>query len=549
MTSTTKWLVCSGAGQFLEIAPKLVGAGFLGGVEWEPNVARALVRLSEVPKDAMGVVVAPGCLGGDPRETISLMVDFVGAAVTVLVDPAPDEPDVAHALDGVDIVIAPAGLFDVLLSLGRRLCADVGALERSPSGLACPPSEPAGAVTVPGALRAAQREETPQVTPGQPRGLRATGSFPRTTPHVSVPGKAEGAHAGDACAPWGAPPGAAGLDDLSSAPVETGACGAGAPACGGAATAPQATRGAPAPMTAPVADRPQVRLLETRMTEHVPTVCVASARGGVGKSAISALMAVDLARRGLRVALLDMDFQFGACLGFLGADETDGLTEAVGMGEQVALDERALARCRTSVEDGLEAFEFCRLPERSELLVPHAGALVRAARAGADLAIVDLPTGMSEGVAQVLEESDRCLLVCDQGALSLESLGALTALCGRAGTPLTKLVSVVNRCDQRHRDETFLSRARFELQTPQVVHVTDGGTEVVSLLSCGSAGELVSSRNRMALSVAQMASSLCADLGCAPSARDAAGRATPGRRQARAGAKRQLRGDVVPCPS
>ena len=43
------------------------------------------------------------------------------------------------------------------------------------------------------------------------------------------------------------------------------------------------------------------------MDAPVPTVCVASARGGVGKSALAVVSALALARRGLNVALSDFD--------------------------------------------------------------------------------------------------------------------------------------------------------------------------------------------------------------------------------------------------
>lgn len=67
-----------------------------------------------------------------------------------------------------------------------------------------------------------------------------------------------------------------------------------------------------------------------------------------------------------------------------------------------------------------------------------------------------------------------------------------------------------------HRDEGFLSRAQFEVQTPQIVRVVDGGPEVMQMLAIGSAGELLAMRNRFALSASDAAHALCADLGCQP---------------------------------
>jgi MinD-like ATPase involved in chromosome partitioning or flagellar assembly len=548
MMRATKWLVCSGAGQYLEIAPKIVGAGFVGGIEWEPNVSRALVRLSEVPKSAMGVIVAPGCLGGDPRESVALMVDFVGAAVTILIDSAPEAPDVEHALDGVDIVIPVGRLFDVLLTLAQ-------------SGDPVPRSQVLPVLTNEDLVRAFRagapgRQANPQQACLRNDGeapdahisnqgscaLRATGSFPKITRDAS---STTSSFPFLDSVPQARDLQAAAPREGEQSGVSRERNGSSESPARGDSSEPLANNMPSAPQPSCVPSAPQVRVVGPPESVHVPTVCIASARGGVGKSSIAALMAIGLARQGLKVSLLDLDFQFGTCLGFLGADETDGIVEEVGMGEQICLDARTISRCRASTESGLDAFEFCRLPERSELLVSQAGAIVRIARQGADIAIVDLPSGMNEGVAQVFEVSDRCMLVCDQGALSLESLAAFTSLCGRAGIPLTKLVSVINRCDQRHRDETFLSRARFELQTPQVLHIIDGGAEVTSLLSCGSAGELVSMRNRMALSIAEAAGSICADLGCAPEPM----KVRSPKASRRSGSKRSLKGELVPCPS
>lgn len=73
------------------------------------------------------------------------------------------------------------------------------------------------------------------------------------------------------------------------------------------------------------------------------------------------------------------------------------------------------------------------MPEQAELLFGVSAQLVRAARTGSDVAVVDLPAGVNETVAQAIELSDRCLFVADQGALSLESVSAQQALCGPSG--------------------------------------------------------------------------------------------------------------------
>ena len=153
------------------------------------------------------------------------------------------------------------------------------------------------------------------------------------------------------------------------------------------------------------------------------------------------------------------------------------------------------------------------MPEQAELLFGVSEQLVRAARAGSDVAVVDLPAGVNETVAQAIELSDRCLFVADQGALSLESVSAQQALCARLGIPRTKLITVMNRCDPRHRDEGFLQRASFETQAPQVVRVLDGGADVTQMLSIGHAADLIKIQNKFAVSVDALMAQVCSGLG------------------------------------
>lgn len=304
----------------------------------------------------------------------------------------------------------------------------------------------------------------------------------------------------------------------------------------------------------PVVSLPQLECSVAGEDDHVPTICVSSSRGGVGKTSLAVLVAVALAREGLSVSLIDLDFQFGTCLGYLGADETDGLFDAGAPPRTVRVDARTLARCRTTPEARLAAFEFCKAPEHAEVLAGMAGKLIRCARAGSDVAVVDLPSGVSEVCAQAFETADRCLLVADQRAFAIESLVAQQTLCARMGVARTKLVTVMNRCDARHRDEGFLSRVQFEVQTPQLARVVDGGPEVMQMMSIGSAAELLTMRNKFALSVADLAHMIAADLGCRSNFENVLGAAPVRLSEAapKTGApklrKRGKRGVQEPCP-
>ncbi len=496
----TRWLVCAGAGQYLGIAAKLVGAGFTEGIDWEPQASRALARLAQASGEKMGVIVAQGCAGRAPAEVARLAAGSAGSQVTILCE---GQGHGAQSAGEGEVCVEPERLLATLVELNWP---NLGK----------------------GSRVGAQGEGRGQAQ--RSYGLRATGSIPR----MSVPVASSSLDAGPgARQAWPEPPWREEVPPYEDGDVGIGCNEEDAGGWWGWEDPPQpaaAVPGAPAPGLRAPAVRQEAPELVTDMVDvpvvclgterHVPTVCVASARGGVGKSAIATAMALSLARSGLSVALLDLDYQFGTCLGYLGAQETDGLADAValaaGKGQGARLDAQALRRCCAQPEDRLLAYEFCRMPERGELLVPITRSLMRAAEAGADVVVADLPAGFGEAAAQAFELSDRCLLVADKQALSLESVGSLATLAVRAGIPLTKLVCVMNRCDARHRDQTFLSRAQFEVQTTQLTYVLDGGEDVARMLGMGCAGELFGMRNRMALSAADLASTLCADLGVAP---------------------------------
>ncbi len=583
MDDTTRWLVCAGPCEFMSIAAALVCAGCAGKVEWERVASSAYTRAAQLRGlGRTSAVVGDGAGRETPGEVASILAGLVDGE-TVLCTRDLSVPRERLLAKGVSAVVGPDGLFRALLGSGVGECAPVGAASAEgmageaaddswddgpdpaatpvlPAGVSAGGAVATGAGAVPNPVpqTASAGTPVPQTPPAEaPERDPTAATFAPAAPSAGVRAAAAsrvpspyllpedprldfGAPAAAVRAPdpfdcreepeeVALPVGAGGSAHPAARPMRSasGLPHTGAVAPGETAAVRRPGRVVQGIRTEPVVYMPVVELPQTEcdvagLEDSVPTICFTSSRGGVGKSALAVLTALTLARDGLSVALVDFDFQFGTCLGYLGADETDGLVDPGAAPGKVDVNARTLARCRTTPESRLAAYEFCRVPEQSEMLTDVATKLLKSARAGADVAVVDLPTGMGEVSAQVLELADRCLFVADQRAFSLESLAVQQALCARMGLARTKLVTVMNRCDPRHRDESFLSRARFEVQTPQVVRVADGGPEVAQMLSIGSAGELLSMRNRLALSAADLAHAICADLGCRAAGRDAA---------------------------
>lgn len=561
MENATKWLVCAGPDEFLFIASALLAARCDGGIVWEPLPARAYAyAVQECAQGTVSAVVGAACVEV-PSEEVACRLGELANGVTVFCTGKARSLAAQLTARGVTAVVEPAALLRTLLGAARRgAAADREEVGKHGRDIATRDAAQANACEIlPG-----EGKDAPEDTGCKPSDQGGTGDFGATSVLGDGPASPHAMRATGRLPRLGV---ADGLCDIPPAGVRAGC--ADRPGCtpvpspaAGDAGLRFAGRTVGGVRTEPVVYRPVIDLPQADApgsdaggsAAHVPTLCFASSRGGVGKSALAALAAVALARDGLRVALIDLDFQFGTCLGYLGADETDGLFDGGAMPSDIRLDDRLLARCRAAPEPNLTAYEFCRAPEQAEMLSGLASDIIRRARTGADVAIVDLPSGVNETVAQTLELSDRCLLVTDQRAFALESLSSQQQLCARMGIARTKLVTLMNRCDPRHRDEGFLSRAQFEVQAPQTMRVVDGGGEVMQMLGMGSAGELLTMRNRFALSATDMVHALCADLGCRPN-----GAASPvsspipswggaPREGMFRRHRREKRGEQLPCP-
>lgn len=467
MEKRERWLVCSGRAEFMAIAESLVACERIQAIEWEPDALRVYTRAAALKSDDEArVVVGGGVLGVAAEDAACTLEALIpGRVVLCICGAAAIAASVAAR--GVTAVVEPAGLPKVL-ACGMGGVAPVEDARGSVEPITCECQSP---------LHVADMElEEPTFTGTPEETSESFGALSmRTTGRLPKVGVADEGL----------------LAAINALPVPT------------------------EPITyRPLISLPQLDCVTNGLDSPVPTVCFASARGGVGKTALAVMTALALARGGLSVALIDMDFQFGTCLGYVGADETDGLLDPGGLPENIRVDACALARCRTNPEPGLVAYEFCKVPEQAEVVARFAGSLLKAASNGADIAVVDVPTGVGEAAAQVFDIANRCLLVTDRRAFSIESLMAQQSLCARMGIARTKLVTVVNRCDPRHRDEGFLERLRFSSQTSQIFKVVEGGQEVSQMLAIGSAGELLTARNRFALSASDLARAVAAEVGC-----------------------------------
>ncbi|NPD32052.1 P-loop NTPase [Eggerthellaceae bacterium zg-997] len=242
-------------------------------------------------------------------------------------------------------------------------------------------------------------------------------------------------------------------------------------------------------------------------------VALASGSGGVGKSTLAVVLAGVAAQRGLHVAVIDADLQFGDVAQLAVGVATVPFSTAVE-------DDRALAAAREA--DGmLVAVVAPERVEDSDRFAQRVGSLVERAARLFDVVVVNTGSFWADAHVELMRRSTCPVLLMDQRISSLRSCRHALELCMRCGVATGPFTFVVNRTSRRSR----LSGADASrlLDGVPVCEVRDGGSEVEELLSAGSLFELVDGRSDFQASVAALADrlGLCRETLAPPGGSDA----------------------------
>lgn len=161
----------------------------------------------------------------------------------------------------------------------------------------------------------------------------------------------------------------------------------------------------------------------------VITVC--STKGGVGKTTISVNLAVAFQKQNLKIAVIDLDLQFGdvALLFDLQSTKTiyDWIKQSYENGDKSY--DRFLLKHKT----GIHILASPTLPEFSELIKgEHVAYLIEDMKKDYDIIVIDTPPSFVETSLVALEHSDLILLIASMdlpalknGKLALETLHLL----------------------------------------------------------------------------------------------------------------------------
>lgn len=279
----------------------------------------------------------------------------------------------------------------------------------------------------------------------------------------------------------------------------------------------QASSGAPVPAASHAVAAP-VPTLPAKPKDAAPILAVASGRGGVGKTALIALMAAVAGRWGMNVALVDLDLSCGnlhTCFGVVRpADLVRIVREGVPTPEIMG---RSSVRCGAHVQ----LWGPCEKPEMAELVMPHVATLLSYLSTHHDVVLVDTSTTFTDGVAQAVQFCDRMIVVHDERPGAVASAARMSALAVRLGVARTRIVRVLNLANPRAKVNAFEGRAEVGLETARLYRVVDGGLEAEDLLSSGKAEELAMLDCDLVADVSTLLAQTLSELGRLPDSEDA----------------------------
>jgi len=227
-----------------------------------------------------------------------------------------------------------------------------------------------------------------------------------------------------------------------------------------------------------------------------------SGRGGVGKSSLTILAAMDLWKAGSKVAVLDLDLQFGD-LGILAGNEPESNIRRLSM-EQLCENQIKIP----ALEDALLLLEAPEHPEAAEELVHWIPRLLAALKGVADIVLINTSCLWTEAAAVLASSVDKLVICMDQRATSISAARQVVELCIRLQIPSTQLFFLLNRT-ARNAPITDID-ASLAMGGVDIITIAEGGADVDELLSLGCPLELLIAQSALRQSIHDLGSLLLA---------------------------------------
>jgi MinD-like ATPase involved in chromosome partitioning or flagellar assembly/DNA-binding NarL/FixJ family response regulator len=200
----------------------------------------------------------------------------------------------------------------------------------------------------------------------------------------------------------------------------------------------------PEPEEEPLIEQPRRRVRRPGRTK-ADTVLVFSGKGGVGKSVLATNLAVALSQRGSKVALIDLNLQYGDVGVLLHVESHPTSIESLAQqGEQV--DRDYLDEVMATGPEDVRILLAPASPEFADLVTAASiRAILRELSRGYDYIIVDTPAHIEERVLEVIEVADQILVVSSFNITSVKDTKVTLKLLQSLGIERDRIAVVLNQ--------------------------------------------------------------------------------------------------------
>jgi pilus assembly protein CpaE len=234
---------------------------------------------------------------------------------------------------------------------------------------------------------------------------------------------------------------------------------------------------------------------------HSRMICVLGPKGGAGKTVVTSNLGVALASEGARVALVDLDLQFGDLALSLGLEPDRTIYDLATSGG--SLDTEKLEVFLSRHESGMRVLMAPTRPDQwSSITVDFLNRVYPLLRAMHDYVIVDTPPGFTPEVIASIDESTDVCMVATLDILSLKSTKVGIETLRLMGHDLGRLNLVLNRADSRvsltEHDVEAIVGAKPDIQLPSHRDITKSVNDAETIVTASPRSEAAKAFKRLA---------------------------------------------------